>query len=531
MKRWASLLPLAMTAFAATETVAQTTVTDAVRRVVDSPDFAHGRVGVEVYSISDNTVRYQRDGEKLFTSASTTKLISTGAALALLGPDYRFHTRVYRTGTIRAGVLDGNVVIVASGDANLSGRVRPDGTLAFVDEDHNEGGMPIPGDPVAPLTKLARDIAAMGVHRITGTVLVDASLFAEGDREGGTGMTLSPIVVNDNAVDVIVTPGLVGQPPMIRTAPETSHVRFVNHLSTGEVGSDLQVSTSPIILDDGTREVTLTGSVPQGHKAFNVPYGIDVPSRFAADVLIAALEKAGVSVSTPSQPKPIDAMLYAASYRPERLLSDIVSPPLSEDVRITLKVSQNVHAGLLPYVIGSVVGKATVDAKEVGMRRIQEWLQQGGLDLSGAMMGDGLGFSANFTPDFVVHYLAFMATQPAFLKFKAGLPVLGRDGTLANTQKNSPAAGRVFAKTGTLTLDDLLNSGVIVESKALAGYTTGPKGDPLVFAIYTNKVPIQAKDGVSAEDRVGLVAGEAVGSIAAAINLLPVGEEKAVTRP
>jgi D-alanyl-D-alanine carboxypeptidase/D-alanyl-D-alanine-endopeptidase (penicillin-binding protein 4) len=512
-----------MALFAFRETVAQTTVADAVRRVVESPELAHGRVGVEVYSIADHTVRYQRDGDKLFTPASTTKLVSTGAALALLGPDYRFHTRVYRTGPIREGVLDGNVVIVASGDANLSGRVQSDGTLAFVDQDHSEGGMPVPGDPVAPLTKLARDIAMMGVRRITGTVLIDASIFAEGDHEGGAGTTFSPIVVNDNEVDVIVTPGLVGQTPTIRMAPKTAHIRFVNHLTTGQVGSASNVGMSPLVLDDGTREVTLTGSVPQGQQAFNVPYAVDTPSRFAADILISALENAGVAVSAPSQPTPIDGTIYASSYRADSLLADIVSPPLSEDVRITLKVSQNLHAGLIPYLIGSVVCKAKTSAKEAGMRRIQSWLRQAGLDPSAAMMGDGFGLNANFTPDFVAHYLAFMTTQPAFPQFEAGLPILGRDGTLANIQKRSPAAGRVFAKTGTITSDDFLNGGLMVESKALAGYTTGPKGEPLAFAIYINKAPLQAKDGVSADDRVGLVAGEAVGSIAAAINLLPVG--------
>jgi D-alanyl-D-alanine carboxypeptidase/D-alanyl-D-alanine-endopeptidase (penicillin-binding protein 4) len=165
------------------------------------------------------------------------------------------------------------------------------------------------------------------------------------------------------------------------------------------------------------------------------------------------------------------------------------------------------------------------------MRHIQSWLQQAGQDVSGAMLGDGLGAVANFTPDFVARYLAFMTKQPAFAQFKAGLPVLGRDGTLANIQKNSPAAGRVFAKTGTLTSDDFLNGGLMVESKALAGYTSGPKGEPLAFAVYINKLPLQAKDGVSADDRVGLVAGEWVGGIGAAINLLPVGEAKTATKP
>ncbi len=111
---------------------------------------ARGRLGVEVLSPADGAVRYCHDGDKLFVPASTTKLVSTGAALALLGPDFRFHARVYRTGPIANGVIAGDIVIVARWDANLSGRAQPDGRLAFVDEDYSSGGMLVAVDPVAP---------------------------------------------------------------------------------------------------------------------------------------------------------------------------------------------------------------------------------------------------------------------------------------------------------------------------------------------------------------------------------------------
>lgn len=512
----------------ASATAAQTTLAETVRAVAASPELAHGRVGVKVLALGSGQVRFSRDGDRFFTPASTTKLISSGAVLALLGPDYRFHTRIYRTGPVRGGVLNGDIVIVASGDANLSGRVRPDGTLGFVDEDHSYGGPPLPGDPVAPLTRAARDIAALGIRRVTGTVLVDTSMFQEGDPEEGSGMTFSPIVVNDNAIDVTIVPGAAGRAPAVTAAPEVAHVRFVNRLTTGAAGSEMQMTAVRTIADDGMRVVTLAGSVPAGHETIHQPYGVDVPSRFAADAMIAALAKAGVRVAKPSRADPVDGTAFAAAYRPDMQLADIVSPPLSEDVRITLKVSQNIHAGLYPYVIGSVVaGAHGVEARKAGLRRIYDWLAQAGLDMSGAAMGDGFGSADAFTPDFMVRYLAFMAKQPVFSPFKAGLPVLGRDGTLANIQKESPAAGQVFAKTGTWTFDDLLGHSTLVEAKGLAGYTSGPDGAPLAFAIYVNKVPLFARDGVAAEDRVGPVAGQDVGKIAAAVHLLPGGDDSA----
>jgi D-alanyl-D-alanine carboxypeptidase/D-alanyl-D-alanine-endopeptidase (penicillin-binding protein 4) len=517
-----SCLPLTALATAA-GAQAPASVAEVVRQIAANPELAHGRLGVEFYSLDKGQALYSRDGDKFFTPGSTTKLVTEGAALALLGPDYRFHTRVYRTGPIKAGVLNGNIVIVASGDPNLSGRVGPDGKLGFVDEDHDYGGMPLPGDPVMPITKLAQRIAAMGVRRITGTVLIDVSLFAEGDHEGGSGMAISPIVVNDNTIDVLITPGSGNQPPTVRSAPEVSHVRFVNKLSTGAAGTDPAVDQVAVTLPDGTREVTLRGSVPSGHAVINSPYAVDSPSSFAADVLITQLRKAGVTVGPAAPGGHADSGAFKASYRPDMLVSDIVSPPLSEDVRITLKVSQNLHAATMPYLIGSLLGKATINADRRGLAMIHDWLEKAQLDLSGAVQADGAGASADFTPDFMVHYLAYMAKQPFFPAFQAGLPVLGKDGTLADVSRDSKAAGHVFAKTGTFISADFLNDGIFVDGKGLAGYTTSPSGERLAFALYLNKVPVRARadDGGSAMNRMARVVADPLGAIAAAANLGP----------
>src|SRR5205085_9999245 len=145
---------------------------------------------------------------KLFVPASTTKTLTEGTILAKLGADYRFHTRVYRTGSIdKHGALKGDLILVASGDPNLSNRIQPDGTLAFVDEDHSYNGPALPGDPLMVIKQLAKDVAAKGVRRIDGRVLVDASLVPDGAREGGTNVVMSSIMVNDNVIDVTITPG------------------------------------------------------------------------------------------------------------------------------------------------------------------------------------------------------------------------------------------------------------------------------------------------------------------------------------
>ena len=124
-----------------------------VREITGRPEYKHSTFGVEVYSLDDDKVVYALHAQQLFTPGSTTKLLTEGTALELLGADYRFHTRVYRTGVIGTdGTLHGDLILVASGDPNLSGRLQPDGTLGFANQDHSYDGSPdtkvVPGDPL-----------------------------------------------------------------------------------------------------------------------------------------------------------------------------------------------------------------------------------------------------------------------------------------------------------------------------------------------------------------------------------------------
>src|SRR5205807_5605556 len=111
-----------------------------IQRIMDRPEFAHSSFGIEFYSIDSGKVIYERNASKLMVPGSTTKLVTEGTALELLGGDYRSHTYVYRTGPVnKKGVVEGDLVLVGSGDLNLSGRIQSDGTLAYEDMDHSYG--------------------------------------------------------------------------------------------------------------------------------------------------------------------------------------------------------------------------------------------------------------------------------------------------------------------------------------------------------------------------------------------------------
>ncbi len=493
-----------------------------IKQITSRPEYKHSSFGVEVYSLDENKIVYEMNAQQFFTPASTTKLLTEGSALELLGPDYRFHTRVYRTGPISAdGTLNGDLILVASGDPNLSGRIQRDGALAFENEDHAYAGSPdtkaVPGDPLLVIRQLAAQIASRGIKRIDGRVLVDATLFPEGAQELGTGVVVSPMSVNDNVIDLTVSAGdTEGASTKLNISPATSYATFVNQMTTGVAGSkpDENIS-SDTTNPDGSHRVTLAGKFPLGGPSILYTYAVPQPSRFAQVTFIEALRGDGITVDLPAPNAQVDFKALSSAYTQENVVAEHISPPMSEEVKVTLKVSQNLHATMTPYILGAVLGHATQDIDQAGFNLEHDFLAKAGLDLSGASQNDGAGGaqSAFFTPDFVAHYLAFMATQRDFPFFEKALPILGRDGTLWNIEVNSPAAGHVMAKTGTYGAYDALNKDLMLTGKGLAGYMVTPDGRHLAFAIYANRVPLPLDD----PDAPQKVVGEALGQIASAI--------------
>jgi D-alanyl-D-alanine carboxypeptidase/D-alanyl-D-alanine-endopeptidase (penicillin-binding protein 4) len=511
------VIGMALVCLAPRPAQSQASLAQRVQQIMGRPEFKHAIFGIEFFSLDTGKPVYAYNADKFFVPASTTKLLTEGTTLASLGADYRFTTRVYRNGTLdSAGTLDGDIILVAGGDPNLSNRIQQDGTLAFQNVDHAYDGSPdtkaVPGDPLLVIREMARQITQHGIRRVRGRVRVDASLFPEGERELGTGVVISPVVVNDNLIDVVVGPGAQpGDPAVVTPSPTTAYARFINLATTGPADSRPMIRwSSDVANEDGTHTVTITGSMPAGRPAILYSYAVPEPSRYAAVALAEALMARGVAATWPARGDDADFAALASRYTPDAVVAEHVSPPLKEEIKVTLKVSQNLHASSMPYVLGALVAHQRDD--QAGFDLEHDFLQKAGLDLSGATQGDGAGGAAHFTPDFMVHYLAYMATRPDFPVFHDALPVLGKDGTLWNIQTDSPAAGKIHAKTGTFGEGDKLNHQVMVNGKGLAGYLTTADGRQLAFAVYANNVPVTGDD----PDAVTRIVGQAVGEIAAA---------------
>jgi N-acyl-D-amino-acid deacylase len=487
-----------------------------IESVINRPEFAHANFGIEFYSLDTGKVVYALNADKLFVPGSTTKLLTEGTLLAKLGADYRFHTRIYRTGPVDSkGKLKGDLVLVASGDPNLSNRIQADGTLGFVDQDHSYDGPTLPGDPLVVIKQLARDVAAAGIRKIGGRVLIDASLFPDGSREGGTNVVMSSIMVNDNLIDLVVKPGAkAGDLSVLESSPQTRYVKFINQVGTSPAGSRPSFEPPAVVSQsDGTLVVTLTGSLPLGIAAQTAAFAVPSPTKFAETVLREALTAAGVQIKPASAFASPDFTAYGHFYIAENQVAEHIGPPLAEEIKVTLKVSQNLHAGMGPHLLGALVAHDTLDSLNAGFKIEREFLQSAKLDLTGAAQGDGLGgdWADLFSPEFMVRYLTYWSTRPEYQVFLHALPVLGQDGTLAKIQVASPAAGHVFAKTGTYGSEDRLNGKLMLNGKGLAGYVVTATGQKLAFAAYVNHVSLPP-DPEAAQQ----VAGQALGEIAAA---------------
>ena len=482
-----------------------------VATVLNAPGYANGHWGLLVVDAKSGAVVFEKNADRLFAPASVTKLFSSAAALCDLGADYRFKTPVVRRGNLGPdGVLRGDLILIAGGDFSLGGRTGPDGSLLFEDNDHSYAGGSlkatlVKADPLSGLEHLAREVKAVGIRAISGDVIVDDRLFEPAASTGSGPSQVSPIVVNDNVVDVVVTPSAkAGEPAGVRIVPATGAVSYDAQVETASetTSPSVEVETA------GPGRFVVKGQVPIGHRPIVKTYEVEDPAGFARSLFIEALRGQGVKVSaSPLGSNPLASLPPRAEVAKLAEVAVYTSPPFKEYLRVLLKVSQNLHASTLPMLIAANHGEASLDA---GLRREGTLLHGLGLDPTAISFGGGAGGARAdlATPRATVTLLRAMAKRADFPAYEAALPVLGRDGTLAEAvSPESPARGHARAKTGTYWVGNGLDGRSVMTSKALAGYMETASGRSLVFAFFLNDVPLQGGDVTEATTAAGKVLG------------------------
>lgn len=500
------LLSLAVGLLVALPALAEGPLAARIEEVLQRPEYRQARWGLLVVDARTGQTIYQRNADQSFVPGSTIKLFHAAAALAALGPDYRFTTPVYARGDMTGDRLRGDLVLVAQGDLTLGGRTDRQGRLAFTDDDHTYANAVgshsqlTDTDPLAGLKSLAKQVAAAGIRQVEGDVLIDDRLFPRTRGSGSGPEWLSPIVVNDNVVDVLVAPGSrPGDPARVSCRPATPFLQMDAQVLTVPEGHPTYVAVHPV----GPNRFTVRGQIVQSSRPLLRFCPVDDPAGFARALFLDALQRAGVSVAAHPLQTPPSSLPEREAYRDLRRVATYVSPPFSELVKVTLKASPNLYADTFALLLGARRGQPGMIG---GLQEVRRVLAGMGLDLSGVTLATAGGGRGNLlTPRATVQLFQALARRPDYPLFHASLPVLGVDGTLADVVAgDSPVRGQVQAKTGTSYLIDQYGRGIL-ESKALAGTLTTARGRPLFFAVFVNNVRLPA--GVNSE-REGRVLGQ-----------------------
>lgn len=458
-------------------------------QITARPALRGARLGIRIEDAETGEVLADVAGDKRFLPASNMKLVTTAAALDVLGPDFRVRTSVYVPPPDANGVVTGDLTLVGRGDPTISDRYNTDKK----------------DTRLTPLEQLADQVAAAGIKEITGDVVGDESYFRAaplGDGWGWDdlqwyyGAEVSALSVADNHVTLTVAPTRPGENVAVTITPSTSHITLRNEAVTAATKD-----TDTFGLHRGLADnvIELYGALPpNGGRQLGV--AIHDPARFAAHLFRDMLIRRGIVIR--GGVRRADANLRQRQPLALETLKEVAfieSPPLSLWVRTTNKISSNLYAELLLRHLGKTRGASDKDADVAGCEVVAEFLARAGLPVAELKIRDGSGLSRldNLTPSALTALLRFMRKHPAWPVFQDSLPIAGVDGTLRSRMRGTRAADNLRAKTG--TLDDV---------SALAGYVTAANGRVLVFSFVANQLNTARTAGVAAGDDLGKAMAE-----------------------
>ncbi|MGC8667179.1 MAG: D-alanyl-D-alanine carboxypeptidase/D-alanyl-D-alanine endopeptidase [Chthonomonadales bacterium] len=438
-----------------------------ISKLLKDPALEGCTMGVVIQHLATGRVLYSLNPGALLMPASNQKLVTSAAALAILGPDFRFITRVVAAEAPGPdGMVRGNVYLKGGGDPLLN------------DQD---------------LDDLAAAVRKAGVRCITGGVVGDASLFTDGPYGDGWAWDdfsyayspeVSALNLNENVVIVECRPGRrAGDPVAVRLRPDVGFVQVRNCAKTAAAGEPSSLRAWRVL---GRNEIVVEGRLPlqgaaDGGSVARVT--VEDPAKFAAAVFARKLREAGVAVHGPSG--------TGAAPQTGVEIAEHGSPSLRDLLPRMNKPSDNLMAECFLRMAGAV--KNGDGSAAAGARSARDWFVRQGMDCTGLVITDGSGLSRQtlLTAQSLAGVLRIAARQPWADAFRASLPIAGVDGTLRNRMKGTAAAGNCRAKTGSL-------SGV----SSLSGYVVSADGTPLVFVILMNhyacprRVPVQIQDEI-----------------------------------
>lgn len=405
------------------------------------------------------------NSELSLAPASNMKLITSAAALDILGEDHKFVTRIYSDGKIDShGNLDGNIYIVGGGDPTLGyDRVEDSSQLNDL------------------MSSWIKEIESVGITSISGNIIADDLLYDRipipnnwvwMDLGNYYGASTSALTINNNLYFLYFKPGInVGdKAEVLRTEPVVDGLTFTNNMRTGKKGSgdNGYIFNAPLQFN-----ATLRGTIPKGETEFSIKGSIPNPPLFAAQYFLNGLRENGISVT--GNATVIDQM---REYNKNDLVAETYSPPLKDIVFIVNKKSDNLYTEMLLRAIGlKAKGEGSVDA---GVDAVEKFLSQNEINTNGLLMYDGCGLSRSdaITTNLMLDLLTLIPKKNYFQSFYNSLAVVG--------DRNDISAYSNYAIGTALEKNAHIKSGVIEGVRAYSGYLKDKTGRTIIFSMIAN---------------------------------------------
>ena len=483
---------------------------DEIDEIISTPPLDQVNWGIRVVDPERGQILYSRHAHLKFIPASNMKLLSTATAVSLLGPDYQYQTDLYGVGAWEAGqsVLEGDLLLPATGDPTLSERFFPSAE--------------------APLDSLAAGLWAAGIRTVTGSLVVDASLWDSttvpeswmvGDLPGTSGATGGAFSIAEGVVTVEVTAGSqAGAPAQARWWPFLSDEFVTVGFVTVHPDSSTQGRTIEYLPE--SRRLKVEGRIRAG-EVDTIRVSQRDPVRIASVALLHALERRGIEVQggvriawdegdpvgpgscttgwqlarSPEDSSTVQGFGSFAVQNPECSdairITGLTSPPMAEIIKGILEPSQNWMTEQLVRTLGAERGER--GSWRNGFQVERAFLtQEVGVDSLDITYRDGSGMSTQnlVTPRALVRILEYMRASSNSGVFRGALASPGEDPSTLRTRLPG-LESRVFAKTGTLT-----------HVTSLSGYVFTASGKELIFSILTNGSGLSSGEVRAGIDRI-----------------------------
>lgn len=438
-----------------------------LRRIIREQSLDPSRVSAYVADCTCPIIPFELNSDVSFSPGSSMKLLTTAAALDLLGPDFTYKTSVEFAGNLAKKTIHGNLIVRGSGDPTIGSHFSGD-----------------PKDPTAVFRKWARQIKKNGFNSIVGSVMADDSYFDKQvelknwplqERGEWYVAQISAITFNDNCINILFDKGgKIGKPLKAQLVPQTKYIRFHNGVLMGGKG---ELGGISINREEGSNLINVTGRAP--YKAsFESRASVHNPTLYFATVLKETLKEEGIKVA--GDPMDIGSVKDKGYLTTGTSVLVEVSPPLSEIVRITNQFGQNIYAESILKTLGKIsAGEGSFVA---GCSAIHKFIEKKQLNDPDVFFvdGSGLSFSNSITPRFLGKFLITMSSDRNAAVFDNSLAKPGRFGLLehrlAELRKTHPdASDRIHAV-----------SGLVMSNYVLAGYATTEGGVKMAFVFAIN---------------------------------------------